>query len=182
MKRFLFASILLFFLIPANTNAQPKWRPYTSPGKTFTVELPWKPIYQRKQITGMVPNSAGPFKGIQSVDYYNLNMYIDEGSTSFFIFEYEVADKRSDQDFDIEVDSIMSGPGGKDKNYLQNRPVTVNGLHGQEYFYEKGKTSARVLVINAGHRIFLLRFSTEEKKGINRGPVEKVFSTFQPSQ
>lgn len=182
MKRLLLVSLLVACVFCRDVDAQPKWFVYSAPDNSFSVELPWKPIYERRNFSNFLPGirqRMETFKGTQYQEFYNLRMYPDESSTRFYINVYELAKKRSDTEFDDEVDSLMSSLSDKDKHFPKNESVSINGFHGREYIYEKGKASGRVLIINAGNRIYLLRFHTENKKGISRSPVEKVFNTFQ---
>lgn len=157
---------------------QPKWRAYVSPDKSFIIDLPWNPIYRRLNVMGMVPGSAGPFKGITSADVYNLNMFTDEPYTHFIISVYGVANARAEREFDTECDSILFKEG---RQFLKKDSVLVNSLHGREYIYQKDKASAVVLMVYTDHRIYFVEFYTEDKKGVQRGAVAKVFNSFRPT-
>jgi hypothetical protein len=179
-KRYAAAS-LLGLLIVCETYAQPKWRVYSPSNKSFSVELPWEPINRRRNLTSYMPNSVSPFKGSTVDDWYDLSMYIDESTTRFFIHVYDVAFKRSQEEFDREVRQIMLVDTCKRCLFLKDESVVVNGLSGREYVYQQDKVTGRVLFINGGRRIYTIHFNTENKKGISRGPVDRVFSTFQPT-
>jgi hypothetical protein len=169
------------------SHAQPKWFVYSPPDKSFSVELPWKPHYEHRNYSDFAGNMRGRmerFKGTNYLNYYYLQMYENETSTDFYISVYDVARKRSDKEFDDEVDSMISPPKqaeDKDWHLVKDEAVTVNGLHGREYVYERGKLSGRMLIVNAGHFIYVLHYHTEDKKGVARPSVERVFNTFQPT-
>ncbi len=193
-KRILQVS-LLTLLLGAELNAQPKWQVYTPSDKSFSVDLPWKPIYRRRNLQYLVSKTetltqniprfdrlrTPVFKGTSVDDWYDLSMYTDESSTIFFIHLYEVRYKRSAEDFDSEVRQIMRVETCKSCTFLKDEGVVLNGLSGREIIYQKGKESGRVLFINAGSRVYIVSFQTEDKKGVARGPVDRVFSTFQPT-
>ena len=185
---------LFGLLIVAEINAQPKWRVYTSPNKSFSVELPWKPINRRRNLHYLVSQQStlqnlprfdkltvGVFKGTSIDDWYDLSMYIDESSTLFYIHVYEVRSKRSKEEFDSEVREIMRVDTCKSCRFFSDESVVLNELSGREIIYQKGKESGRVLFINGGYKIYTLSFQTEDKKGVSRGPVDRVFDTFQPA-
>jgi hypothetical protein len=108
-------------------------------------------------------------------------MYIDEPSTHFFIHAYDVAFKRTQEQFDAELEEIMGDDQCKRCTFSKNEPVEVGGLYGREYIYQQKKASIRILFINGSHRVYTVKFSTEDKKGISRSPVDRVFDTFQPT-
>jgi hypothetical protein len=125
--------------------------------------------------------SLGPFKGTMNEDLYDLSMYVDEADTSFHILVYDMAERRTDEAFDTEADSIMSAWNGNDKNFVKKGSVAVNGFHGREYLYEKGKEQGRVLILSAKNIIYFVSFHTRDKKGVSRAPVNRVFDSFQPT-
>lgn len=175
---------ILFFCLSlilgsAFVAAQPKWRVYTPANKIFTVELPWNPHYKRLEAHALMMGTAGPFKGINSIETYDFSMYIDEEHTSFVLRVYDLAKTRSEADFDKEVEEIIAN-SSKPSASVSNKSVVVNGLHGKEYLFVNGKESARILFVLSGHRAYVMQFSTEDKKGVDRGPVNRVFDSFQP--
>lgn len=107
-------------------------------------------------------------------------MYIDEPSTSFFIHEYALANQRTEQEFDSEVFSLVAEVDGNSKEVLKAQSVRINEFQGREYIYRNDKISCKLLIINKGNRILLLQFRTEDRKGISRGPVNRVFNSFLP--
>ena len=171
---------LIGFFVVLGIEAQPKWRVYTPSNKSFSVELPWNPITRHRNLMGLAPNTGSPFKGSTDDDWYDLSMYIDESSTQFVIHVYRVPFKRSQEEFDLEVRRIMKADSCKNC-FTKNEPVVLNGLSGREFIYERDKGSRRVMFINGGNRIYTVSFYTEDRKGISRGPVDRVFSTFQPT-
>src|SRR5262245_15869681 len=88
-----------------------------------------------------------------------------------------VARVKNRRQFDKEADSVMLVVGGDDKKFSKTTSVTVNGLHGREYFYEKGDIRGRVLIVNAGSRIFFVQYHTEA--GILPDFVAKIFRSFR---
>lgn len=171
---------LLCLLIASEVNAKPDWRLYTSPNKSFSVELPWKPNNRRRNLLTLAPDSEIRFKGSSVDDRYDLSMYTDESLTRFFIDVYETAFKRSQAEFDSEVRQILVDACDRCR-FFKNDPVVLNGLSGREFIYQKSKVTGRMLFINGGLRIYTVHFYTEDKKGISRGPVDRVFATFQPA-
>lgn len=183
MKHLLRSSALVVILAAGwNTRAQPKWQVYTAANKSFSVELPTKPIYKRRRLASYVGLSRDRyFKGSSYEEFYDLNIYRSDSFTRFSISVFEVAETRSEREFAEEADSIIAAVGGESMRLLKNDSVRVNGLQGREYVYEKGKASSRVLMVNGGKRIYILRFFTDDEKGIHREPVERIFNTFQPT-
>lgn len=177
------ASLAWAVVLWMSAGAQPKWRLYTAPDNSFSVEVPWKPIYRiRRTITSSVSGDAlGPFTGTMAEDPYDLSMYVDEQSTHFQIKVYSVAQARDEIAFERESDSVVLKIAGDKSNILKRESVSVNGLQALHYVYAHQKAQSRILIVNGNHRIFMLWFFTEDKKGIDRGPVNKVFNTFQPS-
>ncbi|MDX6304352.1 MAG: hypothetical protein QOI77_1321 [Blastocatellia bacterium] len=182
-KRYLLLlSICSVLAITSNIRAQPKWRVYTSPNKSFSVELPWNPNYVRRNTAGMVggPGGVVAFRGTWAEDIYNLSMYIDEEHTSFVIRVYNLSARDSEKEFDAEGKLTPITSGRQKPDEWQENPVTINGLRGREVIYKKGKVASRLLIVFADHRIYQVEFVTEDKRGISRGPVNRVFGTFQP--
>lgn len=184
MKRGFYTLLLLLFALRVAGHAQIEWRVYTAPNKSFTVELPWEPTYVRSNLNDMpasIRRNRQLFKGSMSVESYDLRMYSkDEPTTRTHLGVHNLSESLSEQEFDAGADSLMSRVGGKDQRLLKNEPVTVNGLRGREYVYERGKASGRALIVNAKNRVYFLHYHTESEKGISRGPVERVFNSFRP--
>lgn len=179
-RLFLVIAFLAAIVFSEGIEAQPKWKVYTAPDKSFSVELPWKPIYSRRNFIGFVSGTPTMF-GSRAGDIYDLSMYTNESFTHFFIIVYDVPLRRNEQEFDAEADSIMEKVNGSNKRFIKHEAVTFNGLHGQQYVYERGKLSGVAVLINAGHRVYFIHFYTENSKGIARGPVNRVFTTFEPT-
>jgi hypothetical protein len=193
LRRF-FQVALLGILIVLEAHAQPKWQVYTPSSKTFSVDLPWKPINRRRNLQYLISEQGtlqnlprfdkltpAVFKGTSIDDWYDLSMYIDESSTFFFIHVYEVRSKRSNEEFDSEVREIMRVDTCKSCRFATDEPVVVNGFSGRQIIYQRGKESGRVLFINGGDKLYTLSFQTEDKKGVDRGAVNRVFGTFHPT-
>jgi hypothetical protein len=159
-------------IIPAQTNAQTRWLHYSPPDKSFTVELPRKPKYKRQKLDY---EREGLFEGNSHVDWYDFSP--NESGTVGVVAVYYVPQEKSQRQFDEESDSIMLVVGGDDKKFVKQESVTVNGLKGRDYIYSKGSVRGRVLIVNAGKRIFFLQYHTEA--GVLPTFVAKIFDSFR---
>ena len=155
-------------------NGQLNWKLYNTLDKRFSVELPAKPSYQHRTIAGIVGSLPGPVDGITVIDSYDLP--IDEPNTSLRINVYSVSDRDTYQQFEKKRAASVQNP-----DYLRDEPVEVNGLHGREYVYQKGKFSSRLLIVFADHLVYTVTFNTESDKGVARGAVNRVFDSFRPT-
>ena len=153
---------LLLLGVSRDGATQTKWQVYTPPDKKFSVELPWKPNYQRLTVAGRVGPLPGPTEGITAVDSYDLR--ISEPNTSFTINVYSVIDRDPSQQFEKKRTASPGNP-----YFVKDETVEVNGLHGREYIYKKGKVSSRHLIIFADHTVYTVTFYTEGDNGVDRG-------------
>jgi hypothetical protein len=58
--------------------------------------------------------------------------------------------------------------------------VTLSGLHGREFVYEKGGMPGRALFINGVTRIYYLIFQIERKDARSNEIASRIFNTFRP--
>lgn len=177
MRRNASYSLLLIAVLLGDAicaNAQLNWKLYTPSDRRFSVELPAKPSYQRRSIAGIVGALPGPVDGITVIDSYNLP--INEPNTSLRINVYSVSDRDTYQQFEKKRAASPQNP-----YYLKDEPVELNGLHGREYIYQKGKLASRLLIVFADHLVYTIAFSTESDKGVARGAIDRIFSSFRPT-
>lgn len=175
--------VILLITIGGGVAAQPKWETYSPPNKRFTVELPWKPHYTQRNTIGQFGGSleARPIKGVTSVDVFNLSMYMNEERTSFMIYVYYTIHADTEKAFDDEKHSGNKSTPRNQPNLVTERTLVVGGLRAREFIYQKGNVASKALLIFADHRIYAVEFYTEDKKGLARGPVDRVFNSFQPN-
>ena len=178
MRREKLLSLLFFASLPLSVSvvraSQAKWKVYTPPDKRFSVELPWKPNYQRRTVAGRIGPLPGPTEGITSVDRYDLR--ISEPNTSCTIDVYTVIDRDPSQEFEKKRSQTATN-----SYFVRDEAVEVNGLKGRHYIYKKGKVASRYLILFAEHTVYTVTFYTEGDKGIERGAVNKIFDTFRPT-
>ena len=172
-NRFIPLSALILLAVGPNAATQTKWQIYTAPDKKFSVEVPSKPNYQRRATIGRV-GPLTPIEGVTVVDSYDLR--VSEPNTSFTINVYSVIDQDPFQRFEKIRAASVPNP-----NFTKDEAVEINGLHGREYVYKKGKAASRFLIIFAEHLIYTVTFYTESDKGVERGAVNKVFESFKPT-
>ena len=149
------------------------WRLF-SPPRAFTVDLPDRPkVVTRKQY------SLPPIFS-QSRVAYSYSVDLIPGDEPELLFGEIVLSKRvSNRRFDRTVDSNMLWIGGDDKHFSKQADLSVEGLHGREFFFDKGNMSGRALFINGGNRVYFLLYF-EEGKTDSADPVSRIFSSFRP--
>jgi len=96
------------------------------------------------------------------------------------IYVYQTADRDTEKAFDEAKNNAKKGKPSSKPTLTSETAVQVNGLSGREFIYHKEKVVSRALLVFADHRIYAVEFYTEDKKGLDRGPVNRVFNSFQP--
>ncbi len=109
-----------------------------------------------------------------AIDSYDLP--ITEPNTSLRINVYSVTERDTYKLFEKKRTASVPDP-----YYAKDEAVEVNGLHGREYIYQKGKFASRLLIVFADHLVYTVTFNTESDKGVGRGAVNRIFASFRPT-
>jgi hypothetical protein len=190
---FLFAMMALATTLPVNSNnfqaqgrptlqnqTQLNWRVYSPPDKSFTVELPQEPRRTNK----MDPTSndeASFFECTKSVDAYEIQLKPQSPEYAFVIGVFNVSGcQRKAETFNKEVKGLVAVIGGDDKRLIKDKQVKVNGLPGREFIYENGELYGRVLVVNAGKRIYMVTYTNDASGTTTSAETTRMFSSFRP--
>jgi len=162
---------LLCFLPSCVAAAQAQsWQHFSTPDQSLRVELPAKPNALRKKGESL----EVIFKNSNSAYSYTVSLGLGaEPEIVFCVLKLSKA--MSNSKFDETVNSNMLWIGGDDKDFSKRSDVIVNGWHGRDFVYEKGRMSGRALFINGGPTIYYLIFQTEvEKREEFRGRVQNL--------
>lgn len=166
--------------IMTNRVTQSGWRVYSPPNKSFTVELPREPRRTNK----LDPTSSDEesfFECTKSVDAYELQLRPKSPEYAFVIGVFDVsACQRKPETFNEEVEGLVAVIGGDNKRLLSDSKVNVDGLSGREFMYENGDLHGRVLIVNAGKRIYFLTYTTDIPGGTSSPEATRMFKTFHP--
>lgn len=190
---FLFAMMALAITLRVSSNnfqaqarstlqgqTQRNWRVYSPPDKSFTVELPQEPRHTNK----MDPTSADEasfFECTKSVDAYEIQLKPQSPEYAFVIGVFDVSGcPRKAETFNNEVKDLIAILGGDNKRLIKNEQVKVNGLPGREFIYANGELYGRVLVINAGKRIYMLTYTNNSSSTTSSAETIRMFSSFRP--
>ena len=160
--------------------AQGNWRVYSPPDRSFTVELPQEPRHTNK-IDPTSTDEASFFECTKSVDAYEIQLKPQSPEYAFVIGVFDVSGcRRKAETFTKEVKDLIAILGGDNKRLIKNEQVTVNGLPGREFIYENGELYGRVLLINAGKRIYMLTYTNNSSGGTSSAETIRMFSSFRP--
>lgn len=194
MAAVLFATVVLNATFAGSVNSQLQgcvinqnrtqsgWRVYSPADKSFTVELPGQP-HPTDDYDFMEGGGAAFFKCTKSADSYQLDLQPESLINSFSIGVFDVsACKSRPEAFNEEVEAIIPIIDGDDKLILNDSKVRVDGLLGREFAYKKGIVYGRVLVVNAGKRIFLLIYASDIPEATSSPEAARMFKTFHPAK
>lgn len=160
---------------------QSGWRVYSPPDKSFTVELPQEP----RRVNKIDPTSSDEesfFECTKSVDAYELQLNPKSPEYAFVIGVFDVsACQRRPETFNKEVENLVAVIGGDNKRLIKDEKVKVNGLPGREFIYENGDLHGRVLIVNAGKRIYMLTYTNDTSGAITSAETTRMFSSFRPA-
>lgn len=167
-------------IIPNRT--QSGWRVYSPPDKSFTVELPGEPQHTNKlDPTSSDENEKSFFKCTKSINGYVFPLRPAHPANVFVIGVFDVSDcKRKRELFDEEVKGLVTVIGGDNKRLVSDSAVRTDGLPGREFIYENGDSYGRVLIVNAGRRIYLLSYTTDVRGATTSSEATRMFSSFRP--
>jgi hypothetical protein len=159
---------------------QSTWRVYSPPDKSFTVELPQEPRHTNK-IDPTSTDEASFFECTKSVDAYELQLKPQSSEYAFVIGVFNVSGcQRKAETFNKEVKGLVAIIGGDNKRLIKNEQVKVNGLPGREFIYQNGDLYGRVLVVNAGKRIYMLTYTNDASGTTTSAETTRMFSSFRP--
>ncbi len=161
---------------------QSTWRVYSPPDKSFTVELPQEPRRTNKiDPTGTDENEKSFFECTKSVDAYELQLKPQSPEYSFVIGVFDVSGcQRKLETFNKEVKGLVAIIGGDDKQLIKDEQLKVHGLPGREFIYQNGDLYGRVLVVNAGKRIYMLTYTNDASGTTTSAETTRMFSSFRP--
>jgi hypothetical protein len=169
---YLILPTVLLLALPTEVNAQTGLVTFSSPDGSFRINVPRKPTYEHQVLNY---ENEGIFESNFRADVYDFSSP-DSGVAGVLAIFY-LARPRNRRQFTEECDSVMLVVGGDNKEFIKGTSVTVNGLHGREYFYRNGDIRGRVLIVNARTRVFFVQFHTEA--GALPRYVERIFRSFR---
>lgn len=171
--------------VMSNRINQDKWRVFSPPDGSFTVELPREP----RRTNNPDPEGLDEqsflewFECTQSVDFYVLKLRPTSPANAFIIGVFNVSGcQRRPEMFDEEVRGLVAIIGGDNKRLISDSVVRVNGLSGREVVYETGEKYGRVLIVNAGKRIYVLIYETNIAGETSSPETTRMFRTFRPAR
>lgn len=180
MKLFLSTLIALSSLSFNPALAQSRWRAYSPPDRSFTVELPGAPKFKRGRLSRQ--DDLMFRRGGFGYTAYTIRSRRGSPETIFNIGVLLLTTPIDDREFDENTYTFIGIYGGdkEDSNFKKNAAVRVHGFHGREYIYEVGESVGRALFINAGKRAYFLIYHTESARELSSEAVTRMFSTFRP--
>ena len=153
------------------------WQHFSTPDNSLSVELPAKPkvLKQKNESLEVI------FKYCKSAYSYAVDLGFE--SDPEILFSVLLLSKAmNNRDFDTIVNSNMLWIAGDDKHFSKESDVIVSGLHGREFFFEKGQMSGRALFINGGTHIYYLMFQTDTEPAKSADVVARIFNSFHPNK
>jgi hypothetical protein len=158
---------------------QSTWRVYSPPDKRFTVELPRVPRHTDK-IDPTSADEASFFECTKSVEAYELQLKPQSPEYAFVIGVFDVSGcQRKAETFNKEVKDLVAVIGGDNKRLIKDDQVTVNGLPGREFIYQNGNLNGRVLILNAGRRIYMLTYTDDTLSNATSAETTRMFNSFR---
>ena len=163
------------------------WTTFSPDSGSFTVELPDTP----RKITKLAPLKRGEenddelkvFEYAKSLSHYYLPSSSNIESSRIKITEINLSEHGlTDIFFDRKVSELFLDELVIYSKVLSDKRVKVNGLNGRELIYKLGsETYNRILAVNAGESIFLLRYYSYDRMTEDKVvEEERVFRTFKP--
>jgi hypothetical protein len=184
-----FSLAVLFVIAHPNTTAlaqNNRWRIYSAPNKSFSVELP-APLIKVESFSGEHGVGLDPAEDEPGVRAYAAAETPLKDSR-FGIVSISGRGQFSHGVKRAEALEVLSWYLIGDENELQfMRPATRvrrNGLTGREYFYIKESTInfpvfARGRIFDAGNKIYALIFVGQKKKDLTSVDAERFFASFR---
>ena len=163
---------ILGLLLSIEVYAQTRLVTFSPPDRSFRIKIPSKPSHVHSSLDY---ERQGLFEGNFAADTYDFSP--NDSGTVGVITVFHLARAKSRRQFNKESDSIMLVVGGDDKEFLKRTSIRTSGLHGREYLYSKGDIRGRVLIVNAGKKIFFLQYHTES--GALPDFVDTIFRSFK---
>lgn len=162
-----------------NPTAQSEWIKFSPPDKSFVVEAP------RKLSRIDKPESANSqdalFRWAKSADAYELPLASESNKYAFVIGVLNISDcQRAKDAFKEEVKDFILTIGGDNKRIVSDVEVSVNDVPGREVVYENGDVNGRVLILNAGKRIYLVIYTTDVFEKTSAPEILRIFRSFRP--
>ena len=163
---------ILVLLVSVEIDAQSRWLTFSPPDRSFSIKLPRKPAHVHGRLNY---ETQGLFEGNFGADTYDFSP--NDSGTVAVVSVFHLTTAKSLRQFNKESDSVMLVIGGDDKEFDKQTSVIINGLHAREYFYRKGDIRGRVLIVNAGKRIYFLQYHCES--GALPDFVDRIFRSFR---
>lgn len=181
--------LLLLMANFAVSQTKNEWIIFSPLSKSFTIRLPELPAVETISTPLGLDNKKGGelsfFKCTKSINYYRLHSIFGSGHDRLLIREINVSEcARKESDFEPEATAFLTYIAGNISTFHRDKLITINGMVGREILYHSGsyytkdsKIYNRILVINAGNRIFIMTYYREEG---TVGEEEDIFRSFQP--
>ena len=150
------------------------WRVFSPPNKRLSIELPTSP----KPLTREDEQFPTIFPRTKTAFFYTADLK-PGGQPELFFGVIDLSKRLNNRRFDDIVNSNVLWISGDDKHFSKEADVTVSGLHGRDFVYNKGVMSGRALFLNGANRVYILIYSTESN-AVAADTVNRIFSSFRP--
>lgn len=149
------------------------WRQFSTGRGGLTVELPQRPrlaTSKDETLPILFPHTTGG-----SAYFVDL---IRGDQPELYFGAFKLSRHLSNRRFDDIVNSNVLWISGDDKHFSKEMDVTIAGIHGREFVYDKGEMSGRALFLNGPMRVYFLIYSTENE--VSADVVNRIFNSFRP--
>ena len=148
---------MFLLLLPTQNFGQQK--PWVSPDKTFSVEVP---VTLRKEETS----------------YYGFILFgPTTGDSVFLVYIYRPEKKKRKLSFKDKVDGLEYVLGGDDDHDFSETYKKINGLDAKEIVYKK--QNKKGLLIDAGDKTYILGFGSKTREELDSPAVKAFFTSFR---
>jgi hypothetical protein len=172
--------LISLFALQIIVAGQTKSFTFSSPDKSFSVELPATAKAEKQKKTADDASFDELFGGLKTSEAYLVKLTADESDPSVSVGFLIPLKPLNQKTFVADVNSYMLFFFGDNKHFLKQADVVVNGFSGREFVFEKGSGSGRAVWVNSGKQIYLLSYFVEDGGEPTSEPVNKVFASFKP--
>jgi hypothetical protein len=176
--------MLFISLIAALDSDSPRWRVYSSPDKSFSVELP-APLQRVTFFEGK--HGASNEQGLdadKNVSYYAALQSTPKVREYGVIVIDEESKGLSPPEREKRVAGLEFLIGGDDAIPTSERTVHANGLTGKEYVYAEEIADGiytRGRIFDAGKKIYVIVFRGRTAEDLSSPDAERFLNSFRPT-
>lgn len=166
-------------------NSRDNWRVFVSSDKSFSIEVPERPVFSRKAISEEDEEWLDLFTCTRSVSFYKLKIKTSapdiEDKLTIGVIDASGC-RKSREVFLKEVKDNFAVLGDDEKKVELDVDLKISGRVARLLVYSKGEaTGGRFLVIRDAKRIYMLAYRTETMNDdlMTKKKIDRIFNSFR---